>query len=211
MGFLQNLAIVGASVFCLTSAEAFVDVAPMAYPTSLLEVPATLAEPPADFLRLGKPIVRLEVSSLEDVARLTNATRLREGHGVFSRDVMCLSGTEQGKPVIAWLVASDTEHVSEVQLLRQPPETTIPQVCRALPAELLPFRLGRIGIGMTPEEVEELVGPPSRVADDGWHYWFSQRFLRNARNLQELELNWLAVRYKHGCVDKAFISLVKNP
>lgn len=35
--------------------------------------------------------------------------------------------------------------------------------------------------------------------------------LRNARNLQELELNWLAVLFKDGKAEKAFISLVKNP
>jgi hypothetical protein len=42
-------------------------------------------------------------------------------------------------------------------------------------------------------------------------YWFSQRFLRNARNLQELELNWLSVHFdEQGLVDKAFISQVTN-
>ena len=45
----------------------------------------------------------------------------------------------------------------------------------------------------------------------GWHYWFSQRFLRNKRGLQELELNWLAVHYDDdGLVDKTFSSQVTN-
>ena len=69
---------------------------PMAYPGSLLEAPATLEEPPADFVRLGKPVVRLDVTTLEEAAVLTNGTRLREGRGVFARDIMCLSGTEHG-------------------------------------------------------------------------------------------------------------------
>lgn len=191
---------------------------PMAYPGSLLEAPATLEEPPADFVRLGKPVVRLDVTTLEEAAVLTNGTRFREGRGVFARDIMCLSGTEDGRPVLAWLIASDTVRVSEVQLFwgDEPDEGVpggeAPRVCRRLAPEHLPIRLGKIGLGMTKKDVWEFVGAPSHVAEDGWHYWFSQRFLRNARNLQELELNWLAVRFDdEGRAERAFISLVKNP
>lgn len=191
----------------------------MPYPASLLEAPATLEVPPADFVRLGKPVVRLGVTTLEEAATLTNGTRLREGRGVFARDVMCLSGTEDGRPVLAWLIASDTSHVSEVQLYwgdeaaeSEPGGAKVPRICRKLPAQRLPVRLGKIGLGMSKKDVTALVGAPSHVAEDGWHYWFSQRFLRNERNLQELELNWLAVRFDaEGRAERAFISLVKNP
>lgn len=214
MGFLRCAVIAGAAVFMMAegvAASSAAPATPMPYPASLLEAPATLVVPPADFLRLGKPVVRLDVTTLEEVATFTGGTRLREGRGVFARDVMCLAGTEGGMPVLSWLIASDTARVSEAQLLRFPEGVEMPRVCQKLPAKLLPLRLGKIGIGMTKKDVFAVVGTPSHVAEDGWHYWFSQRFLRNARNLQELELNWLAVRFDDGGVREAFISLVKNP
>ena len=59
--------------------------------------------------------------------------------------------------------------------------------------------------------VNELLGRASYKDEAGWHYWFSQRFLRNKRGLQELELNWLAVHYDDdGLVDKTFSSQVTN-
>lgn len=186
------------------------DAAPFPYPATLLDAPATLSDPPGAFLRIGKPVIALDVTTLEEAAAFTGATRLREGRGDFARDYMCLSGTEGGRPLIAWVIASGGERVSEAQLEWRSAEE-IPEFCRAVPASRLPFRLGKIGLGMTAAQAEELLGRPSLASEDGWRYWFSQRWLRNARNLQELELNWLAVHFKDGAADRAFISLVKNP
>lgn len=202
------------SLFCGCSALLFCSVpafgaGPFGYPAALLDAPATLVTPPADFLRLGKPKIELWNTTLGEAAEFTGATRLREGRGPFARDYMCLSGTENGKPVLAWIISSDTKTVTEVQL--EHPKGEIPAFCKALPMERLPMRLGKIGLGMTEKEVEKLVGPASYKDAEGWRYWFSQRWLRNARNLQELELNWLAVFFKEGKAQKAFISLVKNP
>ena len=87
----------------------------------------------------------------------------------------------------------------------------MPEYFRRLPPERLPIQLGKVGLGMTQSEVQELLGPASSQDDNGWHYWFSQRFLRNDRGLQELELNWLAVRFDdQGLVSQAFISQVTN-
>lgn len=183
---------------------------PFAYPSSLLEAPATLTEPPADFVRLGKPKIVLEVTTLEEAAAFTGAPRIRDGRGDFARDIACLAGTEASRPVRVWMIASDTVHVTEVQLEWAESDTP-PVFCRKLAPERLPVRLGPVGLGMTEKEVLELAGKPSYRDAQGWSYWFSQRFLRNARNLQELELNWLAVRFEKGRVAQAFISLVKNP
>lgn len=80
-----------------------------------------------------------------------------------------------------------------------------------MPPERLPFRLGKVGLGMSKKMVVAAIGKPSYESPDGWTYWFSQRWLRNARNLQELELNWLALKFENGRVEQAFNSLVKNP
>lgn len=198
----------GCSALLFFAAPSF-GAAPFGYPASLLDAPATLTEPPADFLRLGKPKIELWNTTLAEAAEFTGATRLREGRGPFARDYMCLAGTENGEPVLAWIISSDTKNVTEVQL--EHPEGEIPAFCKKLPSERLPLRLGKIGLSMSEKEIAKLVGPISYKDGKGWHYWFSQRWLRNARNLQELELNWLAVFFKNGKAEKAFISLVKNP
>lgn len=199
-----------AVLFASLSAFAQNPAEPFGYPAGLLDAPATLTSPAADYLRLGKPVAALERTRLEDVARLTQGTRLSEGAGVYRRDTLCLSGTEGGRPVVAWLIATASEYVTEAQLEWAEPGE-IPGYCRALPGRLLPLRLGKIGLGMTKAEIEETLGTPSHVDAAGWHYWFSQRFSRNERDLQELRLNWLAVRYDgRGRIEKAFISQVTN-
>ncbi len=184
---------------------------PFAYPSTLLDAPATLTEPPGAVGRVGKPGVVLDQSTLEEAAAFTHAVRLKEGRGDFTRHYSCLTGTEGGRALRVWLVSSDAKHVTEAQLEWAKEETKTPSTCRALPSEKLPVRLGKVGLGMTEAEVEALAGKPSYKDGAGWSYWFSQRFLRNARNLQELELNWLAVRFEEGRAAQAFISMVKNP
>lgn len=183
---------------------------PFAYPTGLLDAPATLGTPPGNEARIGKPRIVLENTRLADLATMTGATRLSEGRDVFRRDTLCLTGTEHGKPVVAWFIATDSEYVTEAQL-EWVGDRTVPEYCRRLTPDNLPIRLGKIGVGMPFAEVTELLGPASSQDDNGWHYWFSQRFLRNDRGLQELELNWLAVRLDaDGRVERAFISQVTN-
>ena len=125
---------------------------------------------------------------------------------------MCLESREDGVRYLTWLVSSDTKHVTEVQIERITNEDQIPGYCRALKKELQPVRLGKFGMPMKSSDVRRYVGDPSSSASDGWSYWFSQRFLRNSRNLQELELNWLAVQFdSDGAALRAFASTVKNP
>ena len=160
--------------------------------------------------RIGKPRIVLESTRLEDLAAMTGATRLSEGDGVFRRDTLCLTGTTHGKPMIVWFIATDSDFVTEAQL-EWAGERTVPEICRRLDAEHLPVQIGRIGLGMESALVNELLGRASYKDEAGWHYWFSQRFLRNKRGLQELELNWLAVHYDDdGLVDKTFSSQVTN-
>lgn len=183
---------------------------PFAYPTGLLDAPATLRTPLGRDARIGKPRIVLESTRLEDLAAMTGATRLSEGDGVFRRDTLCLTGTTHGKPMIAWFIATDSDFVTEAQL-EWAGERTVPEFCRRLDAEHLPVQIGRIGLGMESALVNELLGRASYKDEAGWHYWFSQRFLRNKRGLQELELNWLAVHYDDdGLVDKTFSSQVTN-
>lgn len=184
---------------------------PFSYPSTLLDAPATLAEPPASFLRIGKPKIELGQTTLKEAADFTGATRLREGKGLFARDYMCLTGTENRRAVIAWVIASGTQTVSEAQLEWLKPGEPSPSYCKAVPVNRLPFRLGKVGLGMTKTLVLEVMGKPSYETADGWSYWFSQRWLRNERNLQELELNWLGLQFEDGRVKRAFNSLVKNP
>ena len=153
---------------------------PAGYPATLMDAPATLSEPPAAFVRLGKPVVALEKTELEDVLRL-------------------------------WLIATDGPRVSEAQLEWLPEKAAPDPVCRSLPPQLLPVRLGKVGLGMTQIDLRKLLGTPSLVAADGWHYWFSQRFLRDDRHFQILELNWLGVRFEDNRAVRVFSSQVTNP
>lgn len=186
--------------------------APFEYPSSLLESQASYSEPAGGYVRLGKPTVVLGVTTLEEAARYTGASRLRDGSGVFARDYMCLESSENGVRYLTWLVSSDTKHVTEAQIERISNEDQIPGYCRLLRKELQPVRLGKFGMPMSASEVNKFIGKPSSSSSDGWSYWFSQRFLRNEKNLQELELNWLAVEFNsNGTAVRAFASTVKNP
>lgn len=194
------------------SSIVFASEGPFEYPSSLLESQATYTEPAGGFVRLGKPVIVLGLTTLEEAARYTGASRLRDGAGVFARDYMCLESMENGVRYLTWLVSSDTKHVTEVQIERITKEDQIPGYCSVLRKELQPVRIGKFGMPMKPAEVRRYVGEPSSSASDGWNYWFSQRFLRNSKNLQELELNWLAVQFdSDGAALRAFASTVKNP
>lgn len=183
---------------------------PFAYPTGLLDAPATLTTPLGQDARIGKPRIVLESTKLKDLAEMTGATRLSEGEGDFRRDTICLTGTSHGKPMLAWFIATDSSFVTEVQL-EWAGDRDVPEFCRRLDARHMPVQIGRIGLGMESALVNELLGRASHTDEAGWHYWFSQRFLRNKRGLQELELNWLAVHYDdEGRVDKTFSSQVTN-
>lgn len=184
---------------------------PAGYPATLMDAPATLSEPPAAFVRLGKPVVALEKTELEDVVRLTGGMHLSEGRGIFRRETLCLTGTEGGRPLRLWLIATDGPRVSEAQLEWLPEKAAPDPVCRSLPPQLLPVRLGKVGLGMTQIDLRKLLGTPSLVAADGWHYWFSQRFLRDDRHFQILELNWLGVRFEDNRAVRVFSSQVTNP
>ena len=127
---------------------------PFAYPTGLLDAPATLTTPLGRDARIGKPHIVLENTRLEDLATMTGAVRLSEGNGVFRRDTICLSGTTHGKPTIAWFIATDSDFVTEVQL-EWAGERTVPEFCRRLDAEHLPIQIGRIGLGMERALVNE--------------------------------------------------------
>lgn len=198
-------------ILALVSGTASAAGGPAGYPATLMDAPATLTEPPAPFVRLGKPVVTLEKTTLEDVALRTGGMRLSEGRGIFLRDILCLAGTEGGRPMRLWLIATDGPRVSEAQLEWMAEGEKPDPVCRSLSPERLPVRLGKVGLGMTKEAVLELLGPASLDAADGWHYWFSQRFLRNERNFQMLELNWLGVRFEDGRAVRLFSSQATNP
>ncbi len=185
---------------------------PFAYPASLLDAPATLSSPRGMELRIGRDAFELFATPLALVGERTGALQLREGRGAFARDYLCLGGTEAGRAMRVWAVSSESGRLTEAQVeYAEDSDADGASVCRPLPARSLPIRLGKIGLGMTVDEVDGFVGKPSYTAADGWSYWFSQRWLRNARGLQELELNWLAAHFTAGRVDRAFISLVKNP
>lgn len=183
---------------------------PFPYPTGLLDAPATLSTPAGNFLQLGKPRITLEQTKLADIASRTDATRLREGEGDFERDLLCFTGTEHGRPLIVWLIATESETVTEAQI-EWLNERTAPEYCRRLSSEMLPVRTGKIGLGMTETEVVKLLGAPSYRDCDGWYYWFSQTFGRGSRSLQKLTLSWLAVRFdEKGLSVQSFVSQVTN-
>ena len=197
-------------IFAATSSARPAEAEPFSYPNKLLDAPATLTTPLGAEVCLGKPKIVLEHTTLEALTALTSAPRVRDRKGNFARDLICVTGTENGQSIIAWLISSDNETITEAQIewLKDRP---VPPVCKPLPAEHLPIRLGKVGLGMTAKEIQEHLGTPSLADEDGWQFWFSQRFLRNARNLQELELNWLAVHFtKDGLVDKSFVAQVTN-
>ena len=124
---------------------------------------------------------------------MTGATRLSEGDGVFRRDTLCLTGTTHGKPMIVWFIATDSDFVTEAQL-EWAGERTVPETAAGSTPSTFPSRSAALVLAWSPTW-NELLGRASYKDEAGWHYWFSQRFLRNKRGLQELELNWLAVHY----------------
>lgn len=200
------------ALLALTASVSWSADGPANYPNSLLEAPATLTEPPAPYVRIGLPQIKLEKTTLSDVANRTGGILVAEGRGLFRRNLLCLTGTENGRPMRLWLIATDSDRVSEAQLEWIPEGEEASRACKALPPKSLPIRLGKVGLGMTQKEVLDFAGPPSMKADDGWHYWFSQRFLHNARGWQELELNWLGVLFdKDGRAVRLFNSQVTNP
>jgi hypothetical protein len=154
--------------------------------------------------------LQLGEAELETAALRWGAARLREGTGLFERDYACFEGTESGKPILLWLISSDLKTVTEAQIERVTSER-IPAHCGKLVGTDLPVRLGRVGLDMTPKQSAEAVGIPSYNDGFGWQFWFSQRFLKNARGLQELELDWLGVEFQNGRAVRGFASLVKNP
>lgn len=184
--------------------------APFGYPSTALNAPATLAEPPAAYVQIGRERLQLGEAELETAALRWGAARLREGTGLFERDYACFEGTESGKPILLWLISSDLKTVTEAQIERVTSER-IPAHCGKLVGTDLPVRLGRVGLDMTPKQSAEAVGIPSYNDGFGWQFWFSQRFLKNARGLQELELDWLGVEFQNGRAVRGFASLVKNP
>ncbi len=197
-------------IFVTASSARSAEAEPFSYPNKLLDAPATLTTPLGIEIRLGKPKIVLEHTTLEALTALTGASRVRDGKGNFARDLLCTTGTENGQPIIAWFISSDNKTITEAQV-EWLKDRAVPPVCKVLPAEHLPVRLGKVGLGMTAKEIQEHLGTPSLAEEDGWLFWFSQRFLRNARNLQELELNWLAVHFdKEGLVDKSFAAQVTN-
>ena len=182
---------------------------PFGYPVTALNAPATFAEPPAAYVQLGRERLALGKSELEAAAERWGAARLREGSGLFERDYACFAGTENGRPVILWLISSDLKTITEAQIERAEGES--PKHCGKLALKDLPVRLGRVGVDMTQKEAAEAAGVPSYNDGFGWEFWFSQRFLKRADGLQELELDWLGVEFKEGRAVRAFASLVKNP
>ena len=210
LSILSVAAIILPMALTSVQAQAAETAGPFSYPAGLLDAPATLTQPAGDYAQIGINRIFLEDTTLFDLASLTGATRLREGDGDFKRDTLCLCGTENGRPLITWFVATDSDKVTEVQL-EWLEDRDSPEYCQQLETTRLPVRLGRIGLGMNEKEVHQHLGEASYIDNAGWHYWFGQRFMRNERNLQELELNWLAIRFdKTGRVERAFISQVTN-
>ena len=184
---------------------------PFGYPSTTLDAPATLTEPPGGFVQFGRETFTLGSADLKSAAERHRAARLREGSGYFERDYSCFAGTEGGRPMIVWLIATASESITEAQIEWAKDAQSVPRTCARLAARDLPVRLGLTGLGMTEKEVAEHIGKPSHEDGFGWKFWFSQRFLKNARGLEELELNWLGLKFKEGRVVRGFASFTRNP
>ncbi len=184
---------------------------PFGYPSTTLDAPATFTEPVGEFVRFGREPFFLGSAGLRDAAERFHAARLREGAGYFERDFACFAGTEGGRPMIVWLIATASSEITEAQIEWVKDEREVPRTCGRLEARNLPVRLGLAGLGMTEKEVAEHIGKPSHEDGFGWKFWFSQRFLKNARGLEELELNWVGLKFKDGRVDRGFASFTRNP
>lgn len=205
------LALAAAAPLAACAASEGLHPEPFGYPSALLDAPATLAEPAGGFVQLGRDRLELGEARLGEAAERRHIAMLREGSGVFARDYACLTGTEGGRELIVWLIATGSEALTEAQVEWVAEGEETPRSCARLPITDLPVRLGKIGLGMTEKDVTDLIGKPSYAEGSGWKFWFSQRFLKNARGLQELELNWLGIRFEKGRAARAFASLVRNP
>ncbi|MDO5530637.1 hypothetical protein [Sutterella sp.] len=205
------LALAAAAPLAVCAAPEGLHSEPFGYPSALLDAPATLGAPAGGFVQIGRERLELGEAALGEAAHRRHLALLREGSGVFARDYTCLTGTEGGRELIVWLIATGSEALTEAQVEWVADGAEVPRSCARLAMTDLPVRLGKIGLGMTEKDVTDLIGAPSYSEGSGWKFWFSQRFLKNARGLQELELNWLGVRFEKGRAVRAFASLVKNP
>ena len=133
---------------------------PFGYPSTTLDAPATFTEPVGEFVRFGREPFFLGSAGLRDAAERFHAARLREGAGYFERDFACFAGTEGGRPMIVWLIATASSEITEAQIEWVKDEREVPRTCGRLEARNLPVRLGLAGLGMTEKEVAEHIGKP---------------------------------------------------
>ena len=185
-------------ILALFSGAASAAGGPAGYPATLMDAPATLTEPPAPFVRLGKPVVMLEKTTLEDVVLHTGGMRLSP------RDLVpCGHRRRTPHASLAHRNRRSARFRSAARMDGRGRKTRL-----RLPAAFArtSSRAARQS-GARHEEGRRSRAPRPR----GWHYWFSQRFLRNERHFQMLELNWLGVRFEDGRAVRLFSSQVTNP
>ena len=141
---------------------------PFGYPSTTLDAPATLTEPVGEFVQFGREPFFLGSTGLREVAERFRAARLREGAGYFERDFACFTGTEGGRPMIVWLIATASSEITEAQIEWVKDEREVPRTCGRLEARNLPVRLGLTGLGMTEKKLPNISESlPMKTASDG--------------------------------------------
>lgn len=193
----------------VVQAQGQTSVGPFNYPASALEVPATLAQPPALDVHIADAVLRVGTDDLTQVAKKLGARVFEEGTGDYARAHVCLAGRmEENRMPVMWLVATGSTTISEAQLEWR---RRAPKVCTQLP-ESVTMRLGKAQLQLDEKTALERLGKPSHRDGFGWSFWLSQQFTKNARGLEGLELDWLGLHFDDtGRVDKLFTSFVRNP
>lgn len=193
----------------VVQAQGQTSVGPFNYPASALEVPATLAQPPALNVHVADTVLRVGSDDLTQVAPKLGARVFEEGTGDYARSHACLVGSPvNNRTPVMWLIATGSPTLSEVQLEWR---KKAPKACAQLP-DGATLRLGKAELGIDEKRALEQLGKPSHRDGFGWNFWLSQQFTKNARGLEGLELDWLGVHFDDaGRVDKLFTSFVRNP
>lgn len=167
-----------AKTLVAAASVAFVSVAtagddPFSYPASLINARSTYTVSPATPVVLGKTVVVLESSRLNDVAAIARAPVHSEGSGKDARHWVCVAAHNKDQPLRLWFIASGQETVTEVQM--SPGTFNQPQNCGKINEHFEPVYLSRIASGMNVGDVARDIGPASYKDDAGWNFWVAHR------------------------------------
>ena len=137
---------------------------PPKYPLKKIPAP-TLSSPPVSSLTMGKFVIKLETTSLENVLKSIKAGKIAQrGDASESLEWICYSMTDQYNPVRLWLLSGEIDdgNVGAVVIRSMSTKDKASKKCPELPESFKPVKLDRkIWIHTSESDAREILGKPS--------------------------------------------------